>query len=274
MDRPRQFIKAETETMISRTIMTAAAAAFFTLAAPGANAATVMGSDITDGSMLGADVHYQVGGASAGTTSYGGSYWNIAGQGSVYQLCAEIFDSSDIAPFYTVTSGITAFGDMRDAQLTALLSNAFPLLDSAVSAYIAANGSLVHSASLSSEWNAIGSYSSALQALTWIIAENASATISPLDTNAAVGIINDGSADPAATGHILDWANNINSGAWQANDQVTIHYAASSDSRTQDRVWMEMNSAVPEPGTWAMLLTGFGVVGLSLRRRPRAAQFA
>lgn len=33
-------------------------------------------------------------------------------------------------------------------------------------------------------------------------------------------------------------------------------------------------SAVPEPGSWAMLLTGFGLVGHSLRRRRRAAQLA
>lgn len=30
-----------------------------------------------------------------------------------------------------------------------------------------------------------------------------------------------------------------------------------------------VNSAVPEPGTWAMMLVGFGAIGFSLRRRPR-----
>ena len=32
------------------------------------------------------------------------------------------------------------------------------------------------------------------------------------------------------------------------------------------------DTAVPEPGTWAMMLAGFGVVGASLRRRRRKAQ--
>ena len=32
---------------------------------------------------------------------------------------------------------------------------------------------------------------------------------------------------------------------------------------------MFASSAVPEPGTWAMMLVGFSVIGLTLRRRPR-----
>ena len=34
------------------------------------------------------------------------------------------------------------------------------------------------------------------------------------------------------------------------------------------------NSAVPEPGTWAMMLFGFGAAGNSMRRRRRKAQLA
>jgi hypothetical protein len=30
-------------------------------------------------------------------------------------------------------------------------------------------------------------------------------------------------------------------------------------------------AAVPEPASWAMLLTGFGLIGIQLRRRPRRA---
>ena len=41
------------------------------------------------------------------------------------------------------------------------------------------------------------------------------------------------------------------------------------------RVSLAPNSAVPEPATWAMMLIGFGAIGVSLRRRRRAtAQLA
>ena len=37
---------------------------------------------------------------------------------------------------------------------------------------------------------------------------------------------------------------------------------------------VEQILAVPEPATWAMLITGFGLVGTALRRRERLAQAA
>jgi hypothetical protein len=33
-----------------------------------------------------------------------------------------------------------------------------------------------------------------------------------------------------------------------------------------------VNSAVPEPATWAMMLLGFGAIGFSMRRRRAADQ--
>ena len=32
---------------------------------------------------------------------------------------------------------------------------------------------------------------------------------------------------------------------------------------------ISVNAAVPEPGTWAMMLIGFGAMGVSMRRRRR-----
>jgi hypothetical protein len=37
----------------------------------------------------------------------------------------------------------------------------------------------------------------------------------------------------------------------------------------QPRELVPVTSAVPEPGTWAMMLMGFGLIGWRLRRRPR-----
>jgi hypothetical protein len=33
----------------------------------------------------------------------------------------------------------------------------------------------------------------------------------------------------------------------------------------------QITTAVPEPGTWALMLVGFGAVGFSMRRRRRQA---
>ena len=38
--------------------------------------------------------------------------------------------------------------------------------------------------------------------------------------------------------------------------------------------FFRINSAVPEPGTWAMMLLGFGGLGLSMRRKRRSAATA
>lgn len=37
---------------------------------------------------------------------------------------------------------------------------------------------------------------------------------------------------------------------------------------------ISLTAAVPEPSTWAMMLLGFGVIGLSMRRRRKATSFA
>src|SRR5690606_24352718 len=156
-------------------------------------------------------------------------------------------------------------GAVRNAQLNSLFSNAFPLLDSAVTSYAAANGSLVFNAGLADQWAQIEQYSVALQTLTWIIVENDSAAIRPTDTATVFGIADDGLGDGAATDSIRTWAENITAGTWAAKDGVTLYHAAASGSTIQDRFWM--TTAVPEPTTWAMMIGGFALVGASLRRR-------
>ena len=106
-----------------------ACAVVLTAASSPAVASTVLGSDITANQILGTDVHYRFGNTASSIGSCGGSYWDVSGQGALFQLCAELFDHDGVAPFYTVTEGLTAFGDFRDTQLTALFPNAFPLLN-------------------------------------------------------------------------------------------------------------------------------------------------
>jgi hypothetical protein len=50
--------------------------------------------------------------------------------------------------------------------------------------------------------------------------------------------------------------------------------AASGNDFAIDNLALAINSTVPEPATWAMMIAGFGLVGLSLRRRRSALRLA
>lgn len=54
------------------------------------------------------------------------------------------------------------------------------------------------------------------------------------------------------------------------DDQITN----ADDNHDDFIVRAVISSAVPEPGTWAMMLAGFGVIGASLRRRRRGSAIA
>ena len=53
-------------------------------------------------------------------------------------------------------------------------------------------------------------------------------------------------------------------------DRVTINYGSGTELYTfidDFRLGTANNGAVPEPSTWAMMLMGFGAIGVALRRR-------
>jgi hypothetical protein len=59
------------------------------------------------------------------------------------------------------------------------------------------------------------------------------------------------------------------------NYEVTLSFVdtANSDSLGSVTEYINATSAVPEPATWAMMLIGFGLVGLQLKRRNAARSF-
>jgi hypothetical protein len=73
--------------------------------------------------------------------------------------------------------------------------------------------------------------------------------------------------DPTSRGieRVTDWAS-------FSGQRVNFHFVTHSPGDSI-RVFTAA-SAVPEPSTWALLLTGFGLVGHSLRRARRRAQVA
>jgi hypothetical protein len=50
----------------------------------------------------------------------------------------------------------------------------------------------------------------------------------------------------------------------------TAYSAAGTPAKYSGTLQLRINSAVPEPATWALMILGFGAVGYSMRRRPTA----
>ncbi len=53
--------------------------------------------------------------------------------------------------------------------------------------------------------------------------------------------------------------------------KVTVIETSSS---MMNYAWVRVAGSVPEPGTWAMMIAGFGLTGFALRRRKTTIQFA
>lgn len=74
------------------------------------------------------------------------------------------------------------------------------------------------------------------------------------------------SAQNLAQGYL----NNLNTNAWsQVDPNWTLKMLVPQDAANNQTQVFLVNTPVPEPATWAMLILGFGVVGSALRRRRR-----
>lgn len=94
---------------------------------------------------------------------------------------------------------------------------------------------------------------------------NLLAFISPVYGNAFVNLIGYTGAVSGSNVTLVDGRATFN---FLASDKVTkVGFASSERAFEIDNV---SATAVPEPGVWALLLVGFGMVGLSARRRSSA----
>ena len=62
---------------------------------------------------------------------------------------------------------------------------------------------------------------------------------------------------------------NFSGPAWATGD-LTLYYWDSNNGDNSQFITASVNGAVPEPATWALMLGGFGLVGLTLRGRKAA----
>jgi hypothetical protein len=66
-----------------------------------------------------------------------------------------------------------------------------------------------------------------------------------------------------------------NTGVLKVQLTNTDFGGASDKAQVKAKFWLEsMPSAVPEPGTWALMIAGFGLAGTALRRQRREAMTA
>jgi hypothetical protein len=62
------------------------------------------------------------------------------------------------------------------------------------------------------------------------------------------------------------YLSNVRTGVW-SGDVNAVRILASAGNNSQNQIYLAASSAVPEPATWAMMLSGFGLMGAAMRRR-------
>ena len=188
--------------------------------------------------------------STSGTPSYfnwgGVSVWEDipALGGLTFTMCVERH-ASGWATSYDITPGMTAHGFTATQELAfdKLVTNVMP-------SFLAATSG--------SSRAVADNYGLAFQLAVWEIAEESSGTfdLSTGSISLPGGWASNPTADALAKGFISSLS------TWSATGGYRLSYAYSPTA--QDMIVI---TAVPEPETYAMLLTGLGLVGLIARRK-------
>lgn len=167
------------------------------------------------------------------------------------------FDSPAMAGF-SVTGGTTTTGTLTNRS-------ASPFGSSADNVYsFVRSGSIATVTSLAETFGNISVYLGSL---------DAGNNIDVLGIGGAV-LRSFSGADLAAPGmangsRTSGAANRLVTFSGSGGEQLTgLRFSTDSNAFEFDNIRFAAAAAVPEPGTWAMMILGFGVVGYAMRRRP------
>jgi hypothetical protein len=171
---------------------------------------------------------------------------------NAWAMCSE-FHVGPIDGPYQMYDGFGPLGATEEANIRALISNAYPLFDAARN---------------SGTWDEASTYASAMQIVLWEIIDDTNQQLVIDSTDPLAGVfqvnLDHPSSDANTEGALIQaeaFLSNIRSGAW--TDQGGINYYYVDASPNQDRFWFAPET-VPEPDAIALVLIG---LALGLRRR-------
>jgi hypothetical protein len=107
--------------------------------------------------------------------------------------------------------------------------------------------------------------SAAIQLAVWEIVYETSGTF-----NAGAGVFK-ATTNASAINLANTYLDNVTGGSWTAKNGYALNTLVSINGANQEQLFLV---AVPEPGTWAMMIAGFGLVGGALRSQRRQARAA
>jgi len=160
---------------------------------------------------------------------------------SLFSYCVDVFNTIGTGKFKVVSLNDYVFGNTVKAdRIAALISNQ------------GAPGTAEHDA--------------AVQLALWELLYEKNGTDADLtDNRFKVPTI----SDPSVRALAQNYAELART-SWTASDNIVISVA--KNKKRQNQLFWTHIPAVPEPGTWAMMIMGFGVTGAAMRRRRTKTQ--
>jgi hypothetical protein len=230
---------------MKRIVTLAATAAMLALAPTAANAATIVVNSVgfdapghRNGNISYTPSSYTLNNVGIGRLKLSGTDAGTMSAVQFLTYCVDIFHTLGAGTFTMPALSSYVTNPLKLTQLTALVSNADPLIAVASTATAKRNAS------------------AAVQLGVWEILYEGSGTY-----NLGSGDFRVSNGDSAAARTLANtWLGNVTGGTWTPapGKQLGFLYNA----RNQSQIFL---TGVPEPMTWAMMLLGFGLVGNAIR---------